>query len=62
MAASTQIRRVRKRCREPRAEGKTKIWIGDTYVGPREFADEKNRYIVFLPGQKTTDPAPGGGE
>ena len=49
-------RELAERCRRARVEGKTRIWIGDTYVGPREFADEKNRYVVFLSGQKTADP------
>ncbi len=42
-------RKLADRCAKARAEGKTKVWVGETYVGDREFGDEKNRYRVILP-------------
>ncbi len=41
-------RRLSERCTAARAAGETKIWVDDTYVGEREFSDEKNRYSVRL--------------
>lgn len=36
------------RCRLARAEGKTRVWLKQVYVGERQFEDEKNRYRVFV--------------
>lgn len=41
-------RRLAEGCSKARAEGKTKTWVGPTYVGEREFQDGKNRYRVLL--------------
>jgi hypothetical protein len=41
-------RRLAESCSKARAEGKTKIWVGPSYVGEREFVDGKNRYRVML--------------
>ncbi|MBI2901237.1 MAG: hypothetical protein HYY17_13725 [Planctomycetes bacterium] len=53
-------RRLSELCTRARAEGKTRTWVGPTYVGQREFGDGKNRYRVLLPkpaSPSDTDPS-----
>ncbi len=57
--------RLAERCRLARAEGKSRVWVKETYVGEREFADEKNQYLVLLSQKDKTEraasePASGG--
>jgi hypothetical protein len=40
--------RLAERCKAARAGGRERIWRKETYVGEREFADERNRYQVLL--------------
>jgi hypothetical protein len=41
-------RRLAERCHLARAEGRSRVWVKEAYVGEREFEDEKNRYVVLL--------------
>jgi len=40
--------RLSERCREARAQGRDRVWRREAFVGPREFADESNRYRILL--------------
>lgn len=51
--------RLSEKCHHARAAGKTRVWVRETYVGEREFADGKNRYRVFL-SPRELDGARGG--
>ncbi len=43
-------RRLGDRCRRAKEAGRSMVWVGETYVGAKEFEDEKNRYTVLLNG------------
>lgn len=49
--------RLAERCRLARAEGKSRVWVKDSYVGQREFADGKNQYLVLIDRKSGEPPA-----
>lgn len=55
-------RRLSDRCRLAKESGKSMIWIGESYVGAKDFEDEKNRYTVLLNrfSQSPVEAAPHG--
>lgn len=50
--------RLSDRCRAARAAGKAKVWIRDTFVGEREFADQSNRYKLFFSAKDLVEGTP----
>lgn len=49
--------RLAERCKAARSGGKDRVWRKETYVGEREFEDERNKYVVML-DRKTTAAKP----
>jgi hypothetical protein len=41
-------KRLAERCKYARQMGRDKVWVKETYVGEREFADSHNQYVVLM--------------